>query len=120
MVSSSLVDACTIAVFLYVNRGRSTPYFFDYKFSAPFESVREHEGAGRHETRLPVLEPHNRKASSFAAVMSCNPPSSKQIPVICRGPGGGWGSTASLNILAGLNLLATNVFVSSNEPAGGP
>ena len=30
MVSSSLVEACTTVVFLWVKRGRSTPYFLEY------------------------------------------------------------------------------------------
>ena len=30
IVSSSFVDAWTMVVFLCVNRGRSTPYFFEY------------------------------------------------------------------------------------------
>ena len=66
-------------------------------------------------TRLPVLQLYSRNVSSSPAVINWSPLSSKLIPVICLGDpfctrdvfadgdGGGVGSTAFLNILAGFS-----------------
>lgn len=66
-------------------------------------------------TRLPDLQLYNRKVSSSDAVRTWSPLSSKVMDVMCRGPvealellpgdGGGTGSTACLNTLAGFNLV---------------
>ena len=47
MVSSSFVEACRMVEFLCVNRGRSIPYFLEYKVFECLDHIRNRHKVGR-------------------------------------------------------------------------